>query len=161
MKSKITTIILLLLSIYAVKAQKIYDNPNPLWEPEKDEVFLQEVSDEIVTDKPITSLAVFDGICYAVKENKIFSINNNELSEISSQKYYAFAARQGNLFKRFARITGFLLLIIFIVDSAFFFLQGFETEDWSRLLIISVELVLGVILVLYGRKIPNDLEDEK
>ena len=80
---------------------------------------------------------------------------------IYSQKYYAVAARKGNLFKRFARITGFLLLFIFIIDSTFFFLQGFETEDWSRLLIISVELVLGLILVLYGRKIPNDLEDEK
>ena len=80
---------------------------------------------------------------------------------IYSQKYYAFGARKGNLFKRFARMTGLLLLCIFIVDSAFFYLQGFDTDDWLRLLIISAELVLGLILTLYGRNIPNDPDDEK
>ncbi|MBN1304935.1 MAG: hypothetical protein JXA13_10910 [Anaerolineales bacterium] len=80
---------------------------------------------------------------------------------IFSQKYYSVGARKGNLFKRFARITGLLFLCIFIVDSTFFYLQGFTTDSWVRWLIIFVELVLGIILILYGRKIPNHTGDEK
>ena len=72
---------------------------------------------------------------------------------IITQKYYSFGARQGNLSKRFARITGLLLLCIFLVDSIFFYVHGFDANNWLRWLIISAELVLGVILILYGRKI--------
>jgi uncharacterized membrane protein len=80
---------------------------------------------------------------------------------IFSQKYYSKGTRKGNLFKRFARITGLLFLCIFIVDFTFFYLQGFDANNWVRWLIISTELVLGLILILYGRKIPNDTGDEK
>jgi hypothetical protein len=72
---------------------------------------------------------------------------------IFSQKYYSVGVRKGNLFKRFARITGLLFLCLFMVDSTFFYLQGFDSDNWVRWLIISVELVLGLILILYGRNI--------
>jgi hypothetical protein len=37
-----------------------------LWKPEADEVYLQEVGEKIPTDKPVTSVAVYDGTLYAV-----------------------------------------------------------------------------------------------
>ncbi len=71
---------------------------------------------------------------------------------IISLEYYQPGAHKGNLIKRFARITGPLVLCIFIVDSILFLLQGIYADNWFRLLIISVELVVGIILVVYSRK---------
>lgn len=75
--------ILILISNFS-SAQIDFSVSSPLWEPQKDEVFLQEVSFEIPSDKPITSIAVFEESCYAVKENKIFNLENDELKEMSS-----------------------------------------------------------------------------
>jgi hypothetical protein len=77
---------------------------------------------------------------------------------VITQKYYSVGARKGNLFKRFARITGLLFLCLFIVDSILFYLQGFDANKWLRWLIISAELVVGLILFLYGRKIANNTD---
>jgi len=67
-------------------------------------------------------------------------------------EYYQPGAHKRNLIKRFATVTGPLVLCIFIVDSILFFLQGMDANNWFRLLIISVELVVGIILVIYSRK---------
>ena len=80
---------------------------------------------------------------------------------IITQRYYSVGARKGYLFKRFARITGLLFLCLFMVDSVFFYLQGFDANNRLRWLIILAELVLGVILILYGRKIANNTGDER
>jgi hypothetical protein len=45
-----------------------------------------------------------------------------------------------------------MLLCIFILDWILFWLQGFDAKDWLRWLILSAELVIGLILVLYSRK---------
>ena len=67
-------------------------------------------------------------------------------------EYYQPGAHKENLIKRFATVTGPLVLCIFIVDSILFFQQGVDANNWVRLLIISVELVVGIILVIYSRK---------
>ena len=56
------------------------------------------------------------------------------------------------MLKRFARVTGPILMCIFLVDLILFGLQGFGGGDWLRWLILSAELVLGLMLILYARK---------
>lgn len=71
---------------------------------------------------------------------------------IITQEYYSSGIKKGDLAKRFARITGPLLLCIFFVDSILFWIQGYAANNWLRLLIIIAELVVGLILVIYARK---------
>lgn len=70
---------------------------------------------------------------------------------ILTEEYYRTGALEENL-KRFARVTGPVLLCIFFVDLILFGLQGFGGGDWLRWLILSSELVMGLILILYARK---------
>ena len=80
-----TVIIVFLISVpNLISAQISFGVEDPLWKPQKDEVFLQEVSQEIFTEKPISSIAVFEGVCYAVKENKIFQLTDDILTGMSS-----------------------------------------------------------------------------
>ena len=71
-------------------------------------------------------------------------------------EYFEPGEHKGNLIKRFATVTGPLVLCIFIVDSILFYLQGFDADNWFRLLIISAELVVGIILLIYSRKNANN-----
>jgi hypothetical protein len=71
---------------------------------------------------------------------------------VLTEGYYRAGARTENLMKRFARVTGPILMCIFLVDLILFGLQGFGGGDWLRWLILSAELVIGVTLILYNRK---------
>jgi hypothetical protein len=71
---------------------------------------------------------------------------------VLTEGYYRAGALQENLLKRFARVTGPILMCIFLVDLILFGLQGFGGGDWLRWLILSAELVLGLMLILYARK---------
>ena len=76
-------------------------------------------------------------------------------------EYFQPGEQKVNLIKRFATVTGPLVLCIFIVDSILFFLQGFDANNWLRLLIISAELVVGIILVIYSRKYGTNKPDHR
>ena len=71
---------------------------------------------------------------------------------VITQEYYHKGVRNGDLIERFARVTGPIFLGIFLVDSILFYLQGFDPNNWYRLLIILAELVLGILLVIFSRK---------
>lgn len=71
---------------------------------------------------------------------------------VITQEYYLKGARKGDLIERFARITGPIFLGIFMVDSILFYMQGIDSSNWYRLLIILAELVLGILLFIYSRK---------
>ena len=71
---------------------------------------------------------------------------------VITQEYYHKGVQKVDLLARFARINGPLFLGIFIVDSILFYLQGFDLNNWYRLLIILAELALGILLVIYSRK---------
>jgi hypothetical protein len=75
---------------------------------------------------------------------------------ILTEAYYRAGALEGDLMKRFARVTGPMLLCAFVVDSILFWLQGIGGGDWLRWLILSAELVIGLVLVVYGRKSVTD-----
>jgi uncharacterized membrane protein len=74
---------------------------------------------------------------------------------IASEEYYRNAAARGKLLKRFANLTGLLLLFIFVVDLILFWLQGVSTGDWFRWLVLTGELVIGIVFLLFSRSSPS------
>ena len=70
---------------------------------------------------------------------------------ILSEEYYRRGALEAGLITRFIRITGPILLVAFVVDLVLLGLQGFGGAGWSRWLILSAQLVSGVLLVVYSR----------
>ncbi|HSR33637.1 MAG TPA: hypothetical protein VLY63_23980 [Anaerolineae bacterium] len=71
---------------------------------------------------------------------------------VFAEGYYRAGALEEGLVKRFARITGPILLCIFAVDLILFWLQGIGGHDWLRWLIFLAELIVGSVLVVHGRK---------
>src|SRR5215813_7478587 len=55
-----------------------------LWQPVPDTVFLQEIGTRILTEKPVTSVAVHAGINYAVVSGKLMSISQGTLKDVTS-----------------------------------------------------------------------------
>ena len=63
--SLIVTIPMFLFS-ETVFSQDYYHHESPLWKSQQDEVYLQEVSEKIKTESPVSSLAVHQEKCYAI-----------------------------------------------------------------------------------------------
>ena len=70
---------------------------------------------------------------------------------VITEEYFRRGAQKGKLTQRFATITGVVLLSIFVVGLILFGLQGFQGEGYQWLLLLA-ELVVGLLLLLYGRK---------
>jgi hypothetical protein len=60
---------------------------------------------------------------------------------------------QDDLFPRFARVTGPVLLSVFSVDLLLSWLQG--GSDWRHWLILAAEVGLGIILITFARSLPK------
>jgi len=68
-----------------------YGNDNPyhlgpedrMWEPAKDEVYLQEHAERIPTSAPVTGIAVHDGEVYGVMEGRLHELNGGSLTRVS------------------------------------------------------------------------------
>ena len=50
--------------------------------------------------------------------------------------------------QRFARVTGILLLSLFVVDLILFWIQGGQSGSWVRWLILAAELGIGIVLIV-------------
>ncbi|HBE40183.1 MAG TPA: hypothetical protein DDW27_03100 [Bacteroidales bacterium] len=61
-------------------AQDLFKTSKKLWKPQQDDVYLQEVAKKIPTELPVQSLAVHEGRCFAVIDEKIRILDNNILS---------------------------------------------------------------------------------
>ncbi len=82
---KLTTIILFVLFFSTfLNAQKIYENPNHIWESVEDNVYLQEVATKIKTSESVQSIAENNGVCYAVMNQQIFKLVDEGLEIINS-----------------------------------------------------------------------------
>jgi hypothetical protein len=82
---KIVTFNLVLLALATSGwAQDLFNPPQRLWKPQKDEVYLQEVSRKVFTPSAVTSVAAFEGECFALVENEIFSLNGEKLQKINA-----------------------------------------------------------------------------
>src|SRR5262245_26312246 len=67
------------------------------------------------------------------------------------EAYFRAGARQDDLLRRFARVTGPVLLSIFGVDMILFWLQNIGGGDWLRWFILAVELALGIALLMAAK----------
>jgi hypothetical protein len=70
---------------------------------------------------------------------------------IFTEESYRTGALKKDLLKRFAKFTGPLLLMIFVVDIILFWVQGIGGDNWMRWLILAIELVSGLGLYMFGR----------
>ena len=63
-----------------VLAQKTAVVSEKMWKPQNDEVYLQEISAKIQTEKPVTSVAVSDEVCLALMDGKIYRVEGEKLT---------------------------------------------------------------------------------
>ena len=68
--------LVILFASFVAHSQHIAE---PLWKPHSDEVYLQEVSEKIFTDKPVTSVALEGDKCYALVEGNIYQVDGDKL----------------------------------------------------------------------------------
>ena len=71
---------------------------------------------------------------------------------IFAEGYYRTGALEDGLVKRFARVTGPILLCVFAVDLILLWLQGMGGADWLRWPVLLAELIIGSVLLVYSRK---------
>ncbi len=72
---------------------------------------------------------------------------------IITEDYFRKGIDQVDLWKRGARVTGWVLLCMFVVDLALFWLQGTPGGSWTRWLILAAELGFGLAFVVaWNRK---------
>lgn len=67
------------------------------------------------------------------------------------EEYFRLGALKGDLLKRFARITGPVLVCTFVVDLILFWLQGIGSGNWLRWLILAGELGIGIVLLVFAK----------
>ncbi len=80
------TIIILALFSWLLNgfSQKIYEHSHPHYKAQADEVFLQEISEKITSEVPITAIAVHEKVCYAVKEKRIFKLKGGVMEAVEA-----------------------------------------------------------------------------
>jgi hypothetical protein len=71
---------------------------------------------------------------------------------IVAEEYFRKGVQEGDLRRRFARITGPLLLCVFVADLLLFWLQGIGSSGWLRWLILAAELGIGIALIVEGNQ---------
>jgi hypothetical protein len=57
-------------------------SPQHFWKPVPDEVYLQEIGEQLPTDKPVTSIAVYSRALYAVVGGKLEVLSDRVLKEV-------------------------------------------------------------------------------
>ena len=65
------------------------------------------------------------------------------------EQYIMTGIKKGNLLLRIARVTGPVLLAIFVVDLVGIWLQGIGSGSWLRWLILAAELTVGIGMYVY------------
>jgi hypothetical protein len=77
-----STITLLLLSFISLStiAQDKNKTAGHLWKAQQDNVYLQEVAEKIATDKPVQSVALLNGKCFVVINQKINKLENGSIT---------------------------------------------------------------------------------
>ena len=68
-----------------------------------------------------------------------------------TEGYLRGGLEKQDLFKRFAKITGIELLLIFVFDILLVLMQGATAGSWLRWLIVFIELALGIAFFRIGR----------
>lgn len=71
---------------------------------------------------------------------------------ILSENYFRKSAHKDAFSQSLARVSGPLILTIFLIDLLLFWLQGVDALDWSRWLILVGELAIGLALTLFAKR---------
>ena len=71
------------------------------------------------------------------------------------EAYFRSGVSREDLLKRFAKVTGPVLLVIFGVDLILFWMQNGDGSDWLRWLVLAAELGIGMILLMWARFQPK------
>ena len=84
MKKIITFYVLLNFVVSLAWAQEINNVSQKRWKSQNDEVYLQEISMKIPTDKPAVSIAEAGGACFALVGEQLFRVENESLKPENS-----------------------------------------------------------------------------
>jgi hypothetical protein len=71
---------------------------------------------------------------------------------IFSEGYFRVGVQKNVLLKRFARVTGSILLCIFAVNLILLWVKGVGQGSWLNWLILAAELGLGIILLVSANR---------
>ena len=98
MKTVFKFFLIFILTSGSVKSQNLFHVDQKLWKPQKDEVYLQEVSTKIPTEYPITSVAVAGKNAFILSGNKLYSLENGQLyGENSPSEIIKLTAENGEI----------------------------------------------------------------
>jgi hypothetical protein len=67
------------------------------------------------------------------------------------EEYFRVGIQKKDLLKRFARVTGPVLLCLFVVDLILFWLEGIGSGNWLRWIILAAELGIGTALLVSAK----------
>ncbi|MFH1740872.1 MAG: hypothetical protein ABIH23_17835 [bacterium] len=73
-----------LMMCSTASGEDLFQVERRLWNPVPDDVYLQEVARKTPTDKPVSSVAIYDGNCYAVMDNEAYVLKDDELEPVQS-----------------------------------------------------------------------------
>jgi hypothetical protein len=83
-KSLTVAVLVTFLINGSVTAQDLFGVSEHMWKPQKDEVYLQEVSTKIPTEKPVLSVAEANGVFYALMGENVYAVKDGTLTRDSS-----------------------------------------------------------------------------
>jgi hypothetical protein len=78
------SILFLLILSGSSTGGELFKVSQQLWQPVEDNVYLQEMAQKVPTDKPVLSLALYDGTCYVIMNGNIYSLNDGSLNHMKS-----------------------------------------------------------------------------
>jgi hypothetical protein len=84
MEKNTTILLVLILLADLLSAQKTINEIDKQWKPQNDDVYLQEISLQIATDKPVVSIAEASGICLALIGDQLFRVEGESLKPDNS-----------------------------------------------------------------------------
>ena len=67
------------------------------------------------------------------------------------EENYRVGVQKGDLWIRCARVTGPLVLSVFVANLILFWVRGIGSYDWLSWLILAAELVVGIALLVWGK----------
>jgi hypothetical protein len=76
--------LLLLVIVNIISAADLFQVSQQLWQPQPDNVYLQEVAQKIPTDQPVLSLAVYQGQCHAILGENIYFLSDDVYEKMKS-----------------------------------------------------------------------------
>jgi hypothetical protein len=70
---------------------------------------------------------------------------------IFTEQYFRQGIRKGVLLRRIAKVTGPILLAIFVVDIFRLWMSGSAGGSWLRWLALGIEVIAGIGLLVYAK----------